>query len=386
MSVKKILIIDKDIITRKFLKHTLETKDYIVSQAELGREGLVMAWRDKPDIIIVDPLLPDVDGEIFIQKIRLDARTASTPVIALSADVSPVFGEACLKQGYTLYFAKSGEAIPQLLVKLQQIENATAAPLLEKRQGNGKLIIFLSGKGGVGVSSLTVNIAAILREVDANAKVAVVDMVLPIGSLASLLGYKESINLTTLCDLAPEEITPAFIRATLPRIQKWKFSLLAGAPNPEAANLLQTQQVPHILDILREEFDYILIDLGRSLSRISLPIIEQGSLVILTLGTDKESVRLTKVVTDYLKNMKIDEKKLYPIMNRAVGLDGLTKPQAEEILGFEIKMTIPYMGGKLNIANSQEEPVTHKFPNDTGVFMLRDLAKAIVTTVRNIKN
>lgn len=385
MSVKKILIVDKDIITRKFLKHTLETKDYLVSQAELGREGLIMAWRDKPDLIVVDPLLPDLDGELFIQKIRLDARTSSTPVIALSTDVSPAFGERCLEQGYTLYLPKSGRAIPQLIVKLQQIENATVAPLLEKPQG-GNIIVFLSGKGGTGVSSLTANIATILHEVSVNAKIAVVDMVLPIGSLSSLVGYKESINLATLSDLALEEITPAFIRATLPRIPKWKFSLLAGAPNPEAANLLQTQQVPHILDSLREEFDYILIDLGRSLSRISLPIIEQASLVILTLGTDKESVKLTKVVADYLKNMKIDEKKLYPVMNRAVGLDGLAKSQAEALLGFEIKMTIPYMGGNLNIANNQEEPVTHKFPNDTGAFMLRDLAREITKIVHTFKN
>ncbi len=385
MQAKKILVIDKDIITRKFLKHTLEEKGYLVSQAELGKEGLILAWRDQPDVIIVDPLLPDIDGELFIQKIRQDARTASTPVLALSANTAPTFGETCLNQGYTLYFPKSGEAIRKLLTELQHLDTIAAGPQLKKRKG-GKLIVFLSGKGGTGVSSLTANIATIIRETEADTKVAVVDMVLPIGSIASLVDYKESINLTTIADLPQEEITPAFIHATLPRIPVWKFSLLAGAPHPEASNLLQVSKIPHIINSLRDEFDYVVIDLGRSLSRISLPIIEQANLLLLVLGTDKESVKLTKIIANYLKNMKIDAKKLYPILNRAIGLEGLTKGQAEEILGFEIKLTIPYMGGSFTIANNQATPVTHKFPNATGTFMLRDLSKAILDAVQKFKN
>ena len=385
MKAKKILIIDKDIITRKFLKHTLETRGDLVLQAELGKEGLILAWRDQPDIIIVDPLLPDINGEVFIQKIRQDGRTASTPVVALSTDFSVEFGEACLAQGYTLYLPKSGETIPKLLANLDNIEQLSAAPLLKKRQG-GKFIVFLSSKGGTGVSSLTTNIATNIYETQPDAKVAVVDMVLPLGSIAALVDYKESINLTTIADLPKEEITPAFISKTLPRIPLWKFSLLAGAPNPESANLLQANKIPAILNSLREEFDYVLIDIGRSLSRISIPIITQANLIVLILGADKESVRLTRIVADYLINLKVDPKKLYPVLNRAIGMEGLTKPQSETLLGFNIKTTIPYMGGNFTIANNQAKPVTNKFPNDTGSFSLRSITKEMLETVRNFKH
>lgn len=384
MQEKKILVIDKDVITRNFLKHTLGEKGYLVLQADTGKEGLILAWRDQPDAIIVDPLLHDLESEVFIQKIRRDARTAFTPVIALSRSGEENFGETYLTQGYSLYFPKSGNAIPQLLSKLEIISQASVVPL--KKLKKGKLIVFLSAKGGTGVSSISANVAMNIHEIAGNAKVAIVDMVLPIGSLASLVGYKESVNLTTIADLPVEEITPDFIKSNLPRIHLWKFSLVAGSPNPEAANLLQISTIPHIFESLREGFDYILVDIGRSLSRINLPLIQQANLAVLIVGADKESVNLSKIVTDYLLSMEIDSKKIYPVLNRSVGLDGVTKADSESMLGFEIKMTIPYLGGNFANANNQAEPFTHKFPNDTGAFMLRKLTKEILEAVRKFKN
>ena len=385
MPAKKILVIDKDIITRKFLMQTLEKRGHSVLQAELGKEGLVFAWRDKPDIIVIDPLLPDMNGDLFIQKIRQDARTASTPVVALCANLSEEFGQHCIAQGYSEFYPKVGNAIPKFVNQLEQMEKISAAPLLEKRKG-GKVIVFQSGKGGTGVSSVAANIATTLKGVDKKSKVVLVDMVLPLGSLASLLGYKESINITTLTDLATEALTAEFMKATLPYIAHWKVSLLAGAPTPEAANLLQAKKLPHMVNVLREEYDYVLVDLGRSLSRISLSIIQEAHLVCLIIGTDKESVRLTRMVRDHLLNLNISEKKLYPIINRTMGLEGLTKPEAEAMLDTEIKMTIPYMGGKFSAANAHSESVVRKFQSDTGSMMFISLAKAMAEAVQKFKH
>lgn len=384
MSPKTILIIDKDTVTRKFLKHTLQEKGYTVHQAESGKEGLVIAWRDQPDVIVVDPNLPDLDGDLFIKKIRRDARTASMPVIALSSNLQTEFAEACLAQGYSVYFPKSGEAIPQLLQKLEGIEKISAPPPEEKR-ALGKLFVFLSAKGGTGTSSLCANIAMNINEVEPDAKVVVADMVLPIGSISSLVGYKESINLTTTADLPPEEVSADFLLKTLPNLNLWRFQLLASMPNPEASNLLQVKNIPHIIEMLREAYDYVVIDLGRSLSRISLPIIQQADLIALILTADKSTVTLTKTVVEYLQNQKVNPQKLYPILNRAVGLEGITKAQAEEILELEIKTTVPYMGGNLTVANNQSQPITHKFPSDIAAIILQRLTKKMIEKTHAFK-
>ncbi len=377
MSVEKVLVVDKDLITRKFLKHTLEEKGFLVSQAESGKEGLVLAWRDQPDVIVVDPDFSDIEADAFIQKIKHDARTVSTPVIALSSELDKEFAQNLLAQGYNTYLPKTGAAIAELLKILKKTEISTIqAPA--KKESLGKLFTFLSAKGGTGTSSLCANIAMNIAEAEPEAKVVVVDMVLPIGSTASIIGYEGSIDLTTITDLSPEEITADFLRDSLPYIDTWKFHLLAGAPSPEASNLLRVENIHPLFDILQEVFDYIIIDLGRSLSRISLPLIQQSDLIIFIMGTDQGTVKITETVTEYLKSLNIDFRKLYPILNRAIGLEGLTKADAEEVLNIEIKMTVPYMGGNFTLANNQSQPITHKFPNDPGAFMLRDLAKNIL--------
>ena len=384
MQAKNILVIDKDIITRKFLKQTLEKGGHRVLQAELGKEGLVFAWRDKPDVIIVDPILPDLSGELLIQKIRQDARTANTPVIVLSSETSEAFGQACLQQGYSYFYPKLGNAIPKLVQQLETIIKPNGSPLLQKSK-NGKLFVFLSGKGGTGVSSLAANIATSLKMVENDANIALVDMVLPLGSLASLVGYRGSVDITTLADLPPEEIRPEFVGASLPHLEKWEISLLAGAPNPEAANLLQAKKIPHLLETLRDEFDYVLVDLGRSLSRISLPVIQQAHLVNLVFGADRESVRLTKIIYEYLLGLKIDKTRVNLILNRAIGTEGMNKTDVETHLSTEVKATIPYMGESITTSNNQAEAVVRKYPNHIGSMMLMNLTKAILKDAHQVE-
>ncbi|OQY34730.1 MAG: hypothetical protein B6I38_02190 [Anaerolineaceae bacterium 4572_5.1] len=384
MDETQVLIIDRDAISQKFLTSTLQEQGYIVSQAGSGREGLIFAWRDLPDVIVIDPNLSDLSGEILIQKLRQDPRTASTPIIALSSDPNPELASVSLKQGYSKYLVKSKEAIGQLIEIIARLLSEKGEEEDTTPKSRGRLIVFLSAKGGTGTSSLCANIAMNIASIEPEAKVAVVDMVLPIGSIAPLVGYTGKIDLTTIANKPPEEITAVFLRKKLPKINLWRFQLLAGASTPESANLLQVKRIPDIVDELQKAFDYIVVDLGRSLSRISLPIIQQADLIALILSTDKGTITLTKTVGEYLQSQEIDLHKIYPILNRAIGLEGLTKSEAEDILGLEIRTTVPYMGGNFTVANNQSVPVTHKFPNDTAAFILQQLTEKMINTVRDL--
>ncbi len=147
MSVEKVLVVDKDLITRKFLKHTLEEKGFWVSQAESGKEGLVLAWRDQPDVIVVDPDFSDIEADAFIQKIKHDARTVSTPVIALSSELDKEFAQNLLAQGYNIYLPKTGAAIAELLKILKKTEISTIQAPAKKRK-LGQAIYFPQRKRG----------------------------------------------------------------------------------------------------------------------------------------------------------------------------------------------------------------------------------------------
>jgi MinD-like ATPase involved in chromosome partitioning or flagellar assembly/CheY-like chemotaxis protein len=365
-----VLIIDGDAASRNYLTVMLGKSGYTVLTASLGREGLISAWKDQPDIIILDPVLPDLPGLELVNRLRQDRRTSKVPCVALSSRQDSQDMNALLSAGCNEYIAKSNQALPRLFELIPRLlRGESAAP-----KKHGILVAFLSAKGGTGTSSLCANIAMCLGSEKIETRVAVLDLVLPIGSIADIVGYNDHLNLITVAMQDPAQTTAAFFKDNLPRVPNWYFHLLAGSPDPDAANQLAVNRLEGILNAIMESYDYIIVDMGRALSRISLPIIQKADVVVLIVGADLSSAILTKTVWEYLKNQGIDPRRLYPLQNRAVGLEGLTKIELEQMTGMQIRQTMSYMSGNFTIANNRHEPVVAKFPNDSSALTLKQVA------------
>jgi CheY-like chemotaxis protein len=83
---KSILVVDSHPASRNYLANLLKAKEFKVLDAPTGKEGLITAWRDVPDLVLFDPALADISDQEFIQKLRNDPRTSRTPLVALSSD------------------------------------------------------------------------------------------------------------------------------------------------------------------------------------------------------------------------------------------------------------------------------------------------------------
>jgi len=387
---KTVLIVDENQATRGYLSSVLKERQFSILEAGSGKEALISAWRDHPDLVLFDPIFSDIKDIEFIQKLRQNARSGSMHIVAFSSDPAPARKEACLEAGVEEYIVKSSEAVPQLHQVLDRIFGAgTIAPeVLEEIQGekeNGLLIVFLSAKGGTGTSSLCANLAMTIKAQNPDARVAVADLVLPIGSIAQVVGYEGKLNLVTVADLPSEETNREYFIKNLPEPELWKFQLLAGSPDPQHGNKLKGNRIGEIVDVLRASYDFIILDIGRSLSRISLPLIQQADLIPLIVSTDQSTVKLTKTVWEYLHEQGIDTQNIYAILNRAIGLEGLTKSEAEQIIGFPIKTTLPYMGSNFALANNLNQPIITKYPKDTATIIFKDTAEGMVKLARQLR-
>jgi pilus assembly protein CpaE len=384
---KKFLILDENEASRKFLAHLMREKQFEVFDAPTGKEALIVAWRDAPDLILFDPVLSDISDGEFIQKLRHNPRTSDTPIIALSSDSGPARKAACLNAGVNEYLVKSSETLHALDEVLKRIFNAeppveAASEVEHVEREKGLLIVFLSAKGGTGTSSLCANLAMNIKVHQPDASVVVADLVLPIGSIAQIVGSDEKVNLVTVADLPSTRTTGEYIHKNLPQPELWKFQLLAGSPTPQHGNNLKGDRIEQIVDVLRASYDFIILDIGRSLSRISLPLIQQADLIALIVSTDQSTIHLTKTVWEYLQSQGIEDQSIYAILNRAVGLEGLTKTEAERIIGIPIKTMIPYMGSTFTLANNLNQPITIKYPTDTASIVLKEAADNMVKLAR----
>ncbi len=374
MAGSTILVIDGDPASRNYIATALQKEGHRVLHAASAKEGLVVAWRDRPDLIIADPVLTDLPGELLAARLRSDARTAHVPLVALSRDASPARLLSCKDAGFNQYLVKGPAAMPALIDSVAVLlgGQAVAAP------HGGLLIAFLSAKGGTGTSSLCANLGHVIADRNPEPHVVVADLVLPIGSIAGIVGYKEERNLVNVAEMPAADTTPKFLGSQLPRLEDWHFHLLAGAPDPQHANDLPAGRIGELVAGLQSAYDFVLLDLGRSLSRISLPLIEHADLVVMILGADMSTVALTRTTWEYLKSRGVQPASVFPILNRSVALEGLTRAEIEQTLGIPVKMSVPYLGGTFSMANNQHQPYSVKFPRDTAAIVRKDAAQQMI--------
>ena len=83
--MKKLLLVDDQVSFLKMLSIKLEKMGYTVVTAENGLEGLKKARAEIPDLIVIDIMMPVLDGFSAVEEIKKDERTAAIPVIFLSA-------------------------------------------------------------------------------------------------------------------------------------------------------------------------------------------------------------------------------------------------------------------------------------------------------------
>lgn len=81
----RVLVIEDHSTARELFKVLLEAENYEVLEAATGREGLRLAATTKPDLIIMDLMIPEMDGEGVINEMKKDAELKQTPILVVSA-------------------------------------------------------------------------------------------------------------------------------------------------------------------------------------------------------------------------------------------------------------------------------------------------------------
>jgi two-component system, OmpR family, phosphate regulon response regulator PhoB len=83
--LKKILLVDDEKNVRELVRATLETEEYVLFEATDGREAVELAQREVPDVMVMDWMMPRMNGIEATRAIRAEPRTAAIPVILLTA-------------------------------------------------------------------------------------------------------------------------------------------------------------------------------------------------------------------------------------------------------------------------------------------------------------
>lgn len=120
-AAKRILVVDDEPDIRTFLSLTLEASDYVVSVAEDGLEGVQLARHVQPDVIILDVMMPGLDGISVLRSLRGDPETTDIPIVLLTAKTGDADTWAGWEAGASYYMTKPFE-IDHLLDFLESLD------------------------------------------------------------------------------------------------------------------------------------------------------------------------------------------------------------------------------------------------------------------------
>lgn len=138
----RILVVDDVATNRIILKVKLASAAYEVLQAGGGAEALRMAQRDRPDLILLDSAMPDLDGLEVCRRLKADKRTAEIPIIMVTARDDPASRIAALEAGAEDFMSKPLDDIG-LLARVRSLLRASGiASELALREGTRQALGF----------------------------------------------------------------------------------------------------------------------------------------------------------------------------------------------------------------------------------------------------
>jgi MinD-like ATPase involved in chromosome partitioning or flagellar assembly/CheY-like chemotaxis protein len=422
--------VEPDPKTANFVRHTISRAGHQVMHVAAGKDALTAAWRDQPDVIVIELALPDIDGLDVVRRLRSDARTARTPIVSLTKRGRAEDTMAGLQAGLTEYIVKQADAVDTLIrlmsflaekkpaeaqspeaphkappsaaaeprratppsAEAQRPAHPAPPPLratptspardVRSTRTRGHIMVFLSAKGGVGTSSVCLNIASRIAQQEMSRRTVVVDMVLPIGSLAQISGVEPSSDLVRLTEMEPSKLDTGYLRDSLPFPKAWGFHLVPGTDHPRRASLLQADRLSPVIEKIQSSFDYVVFDVGRNLSRLSMPVLSRADILVMVLSPTPAVVENTRSVMEMLTEDGIPPGRFFILTNRPVGAEDMSVDKLEKMLGRAVDAGIPTMGTDFNLANTLHVPLQLRFPDSTTTLLLNGIAANLLQRFR----
>jgi len=289
-------VVDDDSDTLTLIGLTLQRRGFEVIKAQSGQQAINLLAHDRPDLVILDVMMPQMDGYEVCREIKADPRTADLPVIMLTAKAQTQSQLEGFRVGAIDYITKPVH--PQdLVTRIQTVlERAQSA-----HQAGGAQVIAVSGaRGGVGASTLAVNLAAALA---AQHRTVLVDLELS-GTAAIQLGLVPVRSLADLMSYDADPIDRGHVEAAITPHASGLHLLAAAMDEIIIPDDISAERTEKLLSVLNTAYDEIIIDLPHRIDPAMATILGHSDVIALvtqqTVAHLHDTKRLLYLLRDRL--------------------------------------------------------------------------------------
>ncbi len=318
MSKKRILIIDDEFPMRYLIEHQLRRQGFEISLAKDGVSGIKAAHQQLPDLIVLDAMMPGMDGFEVCAQIRSEPEIAQIPIIFLTALGSKEYKARAYALGADDYLTKPFQS-DELIAHISAIlRRSTRLQTGLFNQSKGQVVSLFSPKGGVGTTTLAIQLAEAIT-LHEDRPVALIDLDLPLGSIAPMLSLYTQNNIAGLLHQKPNHLNLALIKQYA---QQHRADLMViPAPGDMTTSHVNgnSGNLSPILKILINEGLQVILDIGSTLSPLTKLAMKESNIVFVVTSGQPVANKLNNTFLEEADSLGLEKRRLLPVINELHG-------------------------------------------------------------------
>jgi pilus assembly protein CpaE len=375
----RVLIVDDIAETRENIRKLLQfdSEFEVAGAARSGREAIELSKELKPDVVLMDINMPDMDGITATEMIRRN--NSFSQIVILSVQGDPNYMRRAMLAGARDFLTKP-PVVDELTAAIRRAGKMArdekqkgtsitqgggpgASTLASAAVSYGKVILVYSPKGGTGSTTVAINLGMTLQSEET--PVALVDGNLEFGDLAVFLNLQGKLTIVDLASRA-DELDPEIVGEVMINHHASGVKILSCPPRPEYAESVSGEQFGKVLDYLRRMYSYIIIDAASSLTDVTLAALDTADVILLITTQDIPSIKNARLFLDLVDVLKVSRRRVVFIMNKFDKRIGITADKISESFKQEILAVLP-----------SDERIVIPSVNRGVPFMLGDRSKPI---------
>ncbi|MBM2810516.1 MAG: response regulator receiver protein [Chloroflexi bacterium] len=245
----------------------------------------------------------------------------------------------------------------------------------EQPRTAGKIICVYSPKGGVGKSTMAVNLSIALRSLT-NGLVCLVDGNLPFGDIGIMMNL---VAKKTIADLIPtvNDLSPEVLDSVLVGHESGVRVLLAPT-RPEFAELIQGDHIKKILEALRSQNDYVVVDTWTSFHEVVLAVFDMSQEILLITTLDMPAVKNIRTFLEVAEALRYPKDQITLVLNRADSTGGLRIPDIEESIQHKFGANLVSAGALVTSSINRGRPFLMSDPDAPISKNVMELARRVL--------
>ena len=372
----KVLIIDDDVDTLKLVGLMLERQGYEISVASNGTIGLAKAAEDKPELILLDVMMPDLDGYEVTKRLRSNPALAHIPIIMFTAKTMVDDKVAGFEAGVDDYLTKPthpAELTAHVKAVLARSAQAVAAP-----EANAQIVGFLGSRSGIGTTTLALNSGVVL--LDKGYDVIIAEINPGHGSMGLELDIQDPSGLSNVLSRSLKDIHLRSVEAEIVNHSSGVRLLLSSFHPRETEFEQAVPQIEAVVSNLASMCDLLILDLGAGLKPYTKPILQQCDRIILIVEPVYPSDAMGRALLQELETSGINTSKIGLALINRVGTS-LQVPwrQVESDLGIELAGIVSPAPEQAHQASQAGSPLVDSYADSLVSEQIRKLAESLLT-------